>query len=279
VSEHPLLAKLRTLRELRTLPAVLLPLLRHLEQPLESQDMHKIVQLIAQDKALAARCLQLANSPLYGAPREIESVQAAVLALGLTKIHEIAVSCSLLKLMPTLLFEISPSSFWAHSLACALVSREFAAKIGYADAAKAYAAGLLHDVGIVALLWTAPDDFCRAVRLAQSRRIPLHEAEEQIIGISHVEAGEVLGSSWQLSSELVDAIAHHHEPRHASSNAPLVAIVSISDLLCRSGGIGYGIPEDKQRTSLRNPVSPSCAHSFPRSICLTGLVSPLKWKP
>jgi putative nucleotidyltransferase with HDIG domain len=225
--------------------------------------MHTIVQLIAQDKALAARCLQLANSPLYGATREIESIQAAVIALGLNKIHEIAVSCSLLKLMPSLLLEISPSSFWAHSLACALVSREFAAKIGYADVGKAYAAGLLHDVGIVALLWTAPEDFCRAMRLAQSRHISLHEAEEQIIGVSHVHAGEVLGRSWQLSSELVDAIAHHHEPRHASSNAPLVAIVSISDLLCRSGGIGYGIPEDKQTNFVEEPGFAVLCAQFP----------------
>ncbi len=263
MSEHPLLAKLRTLRELPTLPVVLIPLLRHLEQPLELQDVHKIVQLIEQDKTLAARCLQLANSPLFGVGREIESIQAAIIALGLTRIREIAISCSLLKLMPTLWFEISPSCFWAHALACALVSREFAAKIGYSDVAKAYAAGLLHDIGIVALLWIAPEEFRYAVHLARTGNIALHKAEQQVLGVSHAEAGKVLGTSWQLPRELVEVIAYHHEPRQELASASLVALVSISDLLCRSSGIGYGALEDKETSFVEEPGFAVLCGQFP----------------
>jgi len=253
VTENSLLVKLRSLRELPTLPAVLVPLLRHLEKPQESQDMQEIVRLIAQDKSLAARCLQIANSPLYGASREIESIQAAVIALGLTKIQEIAVSCSLLKLLPNIWFEVSPSMFWAHSLGCALVAREFAGKIGFPDVSKAYAAGLLHDVGIVGLLWAAPEEFRCAVRLAQSSRIPLNQAELQTFGITHVDAGAVLGQSWHLPAELVEVMAYHHEPQKAVHNAALVSIVSVSDLLCRVSGIGYGLPEDRQTNFLEEP--------------------------
>jgi HD-like signal output (HDOD) protein len=263
MSENRLLTKLRSLRELPTLPAVLVPLLRHLERPQESQDMHEIVRLIAQDKSLAARCLQIANSPLYGASREIESIQAAVIALGLTKIQEIAVSCSLLKLLPTLWFEVSPSAFWAHSLGCALVAREFAVKIGFPDAAKAYAAGLLHDVGIVGLLWAAPEEFRRAVRLAQSSRIPLNEAELQTLGITHVDAGRVLGQSWHLPAELVEVMAYHHEPQKAVHNTALVSIVSVSDMLCRVSGIGYGLSEDRQTNFLEEPGFAVLRAQFP----------------
>ena len=52
-----LLAKLRSTRDLPTLPAVLMPLLRDLEKPSDSQDLHEIVRLISQDKSLSARCL------------------------------------------------------------------------------------------------------------------------------------------------------------------------------------------------------------------------------
>lgn len=263
MTENRLLVKLRSLRELPTLPAVLVPLLRHLERPQESQDMHEIVRLIALDKSLAARCLQIANSPLYGASREIESIQAAVIALGLTKIQEIAVSCSLLKLLPTLWFEVSPSTFWAHSLGCALVAREFAVKIGFPDAAKAYAAGLLHDVGIVGLLWAAPEEFRCAVRLAQSSHIPLNEAELQTLGITHADAGAVLGNSWHLPAELVEVMAYHHDPQKASHNTALVSIVSVSDLLCRVSGIGYGLPEDRQTNFLEEPGFALLRAQFP----------------
>ena len=94
--------------------------------------------------------------------------------MGLERIHQIAVSCSFLKLLPSLK-DVSPSVFWAHSLGCALVAREFAGKIGFPDPGKAYAAGLLHDVGIIALLSAAPEQFATALRLARSEHMPLHD--------------------------------------------------------------------------------------------------------
>ena len=183
-TENRLLEKLRSTRELPTIPAVLVPLLQYLDRPLESVDMHKVVHMVSQDKSLAARCLQVSNSPLFGSSHEVESIQSAVVSLGIMKVQEIAVSCSLLKLLPGISLNVSPSVFWAHSLGCALVAREFACKIGYPDPAKAYTAGLLHDLGVVAMLWVVPHDFRRAVEVARAERIPLHEAEAKTLGVT-----------------------------------------------------------------------------------------------
>jgi putative nucleotidyltransferase with HDIG domain len=244
-TENRLLEKLRSTRELPTIPAVLVPLLQYLDQPLESVDMHKVMHMVSQDKSLAARCLQVANSPLFGSSHEVESIQSAVVSLGILRVQEIAVSCSLLKLLPGISLNVSPSVFWAHSLGCALVAREFASKIGYPDPAKAYTAGLLHDVGVVALLWVAPHDFRRAVEVARAERIPLHEAEAKTLGITHVDTGKIIAENWHLPAELVTVIAHHHSPEKATSTRALVSIVTLSDLLCRVSGMGYGHSEDR----------------------------------
>jgi putative nucleotidyltransferase with HDIG domain len=253
-AESSILQKLRSTRELPTLPTVLMPLLRYLDKPLESQDLHEVVRLISQDKALAARCLQVANSPLYGCMRPVESVQAAVVALGVERIHEIAVSCSLLKLVPTTKAEIGPAVFWAHSLACAMIARDLATKIGFPDAAKAYSAGLLHDIGIAALLWVAPKEFQRALQLARTENIPLNLAETQTLGFSHVDAGKIIGESWHLPEDLTEAIAYHHNPEKAPRNRALASIVFFSDLLCRLGGIGYGLTENVQAKFTDEPA-------------------------
>jgi putative nucleotidyltransferase with HDIG domain len=253
-AESPILQKLRSTRELPTLPTVLMPLLRYLDKPLESQDLHEVVRLISQDKALAARCLQVINSPLYGCMRPVESVQAAVVALGVERIHEIAVSCSLLKLVPTTKAEIGPAVFWAHSLACAMIARDLATKIGFPDAAKAYSAGLLHDIGIAALLWVAPKEFQRALQLARTENIPLNLAETQTLGFSHVDAGKIIGESWHLPEDLTEAIAYHHNPETAPRNRALASIVFFSDLLCRLGGIGYGLTENVQAKFTDEPA-------------------------
>jgi putative nucleotidyltransferase with HDIG domain len=240
-----LLEKLQSTRELPTIPAVLVPLLQYLDRPLDTVDMHKVVHMVSQDKALAGRCLQVANSPLFGCSHEVESIQSAVVSLGILRVQEIAVSCSLLKLLPGISFSINPPVFWAHSLGCALVAREFASKIGYPDPAKAYTAGLLHDVGVVALLWVAPHEFRRAVEVARAERIPLHEAEDKTLGITHVESGKIIAQNWHLPPELIEVIAFHHSPEKAANARALVSIICVSDLLCRVSGMGYGHSEDR----------------------------------
>lgn len=263
ISDHPLLKKLRTTRELPSLPIVLVPLLRYLERPLDSQDVHEIVGLISQDKSLAARCLQVANSPLFGCMHEVESIQSAVVALGLERIHEIAVSCSFLKLLPASWAEVNPSVFWAHSMACALISQEFARKIGFPDPAKAYAAGLLHDVGIVPLLWLAPDDYLRVLRFARDRHVPLYEAEKNTLEITHVDAGRIIAESWHLPADIVEVIAYHHAPQDAPSHVALASIVWVSDTLCRLSGIGHGHFENRQTNFANEPASAALASQFP----------------
>jgi putative nucleotidyltransferase with HDIG domain len=262
-SEHPILRKLRTTRELPSLPVVLIPLLRYLERPLDSQDVHQIVSLISQDKSLAARCLQVANSPLFGCAHQVENIQSAVVALGLERIHEIAVSCSLLKLLPASSTEVNPSVFWAHSMASALVSQDFARKIGFADPMKAYAAALLHDVGIVALLWLAPEDYRIPLRIAREEHISLYEAEQRAFAFSHVDAGRIIAESWRLPADIVEVIAHHHAPQEAREHPALASIVWVSDNLCRLSGMGYGHTENRQTNFAQDPAAAVLASQFP----------------
>jgi HD-like signal output (HDOD) protein len=77
-----LLTRVQHLKEIPTIPAVLAPLLRYLEQPAEQIDMQKVTDLISQDKSLAAQCLQMANSPLFGRWQKVDSLRAAILGLG-----------------------------------------------------------------------------------------------------------------------------------------------------------------------------------------------------
>src|SRR5579863_3744448 len=147
-TKQALLQRLEGLHQIPTIPAVLAPLLRYLQQPVEQLDVQKVTDMIAQDKALAAQCLQMANSPLFGRWQKIDSLRGAVVGLGFQRVSDIAMSCGVLNMTPKD-SGIDPTAFWEHSLGCALVSRHFARKISYPDPGKAYLAGLLHDLGII----------------------------------------------------------------------------------------------------------------------------------
>lgn len=162
--KEALLKKLEGLEQMPSIPVVLTPLLNYLEQPIEHLEVQRVVELISQDKSLAAQCLHMANSPLYGRYAEISSVRDAVVALGMQRMRDIAISCSVLQLTPTGAVAIDPIVFWEHSMGCALVCRHFAQRIGFPDSGKAYLAGLLHDLGILVNLWILPKEFNEAIQ-------------------------------------------------------------------------------------------------------------------
>ncbi len=134
-----------------------------------------------------------------------------------------------------------------------MVCRQFARKIGFADPSKAYLAGLLHDIGIVAHLWILPREFATALELAKGRHVPLHEAELATLGCHHGETGRRVAESWHLAPDLIETISYHHDPAAAASHRELVALVGLSDLLCRMSGLGYGYVEECQVSFVEEP--------------------------
>jgi len=241
-----LLQRVDGLRQIPTVPAVLAPLLNYLEQPIEQLDVQKVTDLLAQDKSLAAQCLQMANSSLYGRWQKVESLRNAVVSLGFRNVSDIAMSCSVLNMLPGEKASLDPIVSWEHSLGCALVCRTLARKIKLSDPGKAYLAGLLHDLGIIVNLWVFPQEFRGAYELAKLEGIPLHEAEQRSMGFTHCDSGRLLAEHWGLAPDLIEVVAQHHTPEQSSLDRGLVALVHVADLLCRVSGLNYGYTEQRQ---------------------------------
>jgi len=252
-SKETLQKKLENLDSMPSLPVTLVPLLRYLELPVDRLEVQQVVDLISQDKSLTAQCLHLANSPLFGHWKEVDSVRGAVVTLGLQRMRDIAVSCSVLSLVPKGKTAMDPMVFWEHSLGCALVSRQFAAKINFSNPDKAYLAGLLHDIGIVAHIWVLGQDYQAVLELARTQHIPLHEAELAALGFTHCTTGKALAERWHLPPDLATTVGCHHDVASSTGHRELVAVVALSDLLCRMSGLGYGYSEEREVDFLEEP--------------------------
>jgi HD-like signal output (HDOD) protein len=253
VSKRVLLQKLDGLRHIPTIPAVLAPLLKYLEQPVEYLDVQKVTDLLAQDKSLAAQCLQMANSPLFGCWQKVESLRGAVVSLGFRNISDIAMSCGVLNMLPGEETSLDPVVFWEHSLGCALICRHLARSTNLSDPAKAYLAGLLHDLGIIVNLWALPQEFRAVYETAKTEGIPLHEAEQRSLGFTHCDSGRLLAERWELPADLIAVVTHHHSPEKTDEHAGLVALVHIADLLCRMSSLNYGYIEHRQVKLFEDP--------------------------
>ncbi len=259
-----LLTRVEGLKHIPTIPAVLAPLLRYLEQPVEQLDVQKVTDMISQDKSLAAQCLQMSNSPLFGRWQKVDSLRGAVVGLGFQRVTDIAMSCGVLNMTPKDGAGIDPVVFWEHSLGCALVCRHFARKISYPDPGKAYLAGLLHDLGIIVNLWTLPKEFRAAFEVARAEGVPLHEAELATFGFTHCESGRLLANRWELAPDLCEVVSLHHAAQKSREHAGLVALVELSDLLCRMSGLNYGYNENRVVNLLDQPGFAVLSQQCPR---------------
>lgn len=257
-------SRIEQLDGIPSMPSILMPMLRQLEAPIETIDIQRIIDLVSHDKSLAAQVLHMANSPLFGQRARVDSIRTAVVALGIERLREIVTSCCMLRLMPDTKSKLDPTVFWEHSLATALVARRLARKIELADPEKAYLAGLLHDIGLIASLLLIPEIFEKSLSAAVSRCAPLDWMEMEMIGITHSSTGGALADHWQLGPDLCEVIRYHHSVERSEFYKPLVSVVSIADLLCRMSQLGYGYQEERQIDFTEEAAWRPLAESFPK---------------
>lgn len=240
--------RVKSIETMPSIPTIFLPLLDMLNLPPDLVKVDEVVRLISYDKTIAAQCLRMASSPLFGLAKSPDSIKAAVISLGLRRVHTILLTCCIGQAFPVKNWALDPIVFWKHSLGCAMICQKFGEKIG-ADGERAYMAGLMHDIGFMVNCLAFPKEFTSAVNGAVHGQIAFEDAERIAMGFTHCDSGRALAENWHLPEDLVQVIAYHHQPERSESAQPLVALVHLSDLLCRMRGLGYGYYE-RQKVDL-----------------------------
>jgi putative nucleotidyltransferase with HDIG domain len=246
--------RVQTIETTPAIPAVFLPLLKMMNAPPDEVKLEEVVKLVSYDNTIAAQCLRVASSPLFGLSRSPESIKGAVLTLGLRRVETILMTCCLGQSFPAKSWVLDPVIFWRHSLGSAMVCRKFSEKLAKSDHDKAYMAGLLHDIGFMVNCLVFSDEFGKAIQVALQDQIPLDEAESATMGFTHCDTGRALAEKWYLPEDVLQVIAHHHAPELSQSAQPLVALVHLSDHLCRMRGLGYGYYERHKVDLANNPA-------------------------
>ena len=224
---------LRHSKNLPTLPAIIQKLTSMAEDPNTTTD--QMGRVIAKDHILAAKLLRLVNSAFYGFPQRISSLSSAIILLGFNVIKSLIISSSIFDLM-----ESQDVQLWEHSLGCAVACSVLAKRLDVADPEEISTAGLIHDIGKVAIKMELPDHYEEINRLVSDQQTSRREAERQLLHLDHAEVGGWLAKSWNLPPKLIEPIAGHHEPGACRKEPLACAIVHFGDLLIRALGYGHG---------------------------------------
>ena len=228
-----------------TLPEITLKIIELVEDPSSTaQDLHKV---ISNDPALCSRILKVVNSAFYGLPRQIGSINRAIVLLGLNAVKNIAIAASLTKLFRggELCARFSAKDLWIHSIATAacakLISDEL--KLGVSD--EAFLAGLIHDIGIMVEVQAMRHELLQVFEEMTfdgdgTPTCDMREFEQRILNADHQAFGSGLCEAWKFPKSFTYVTLHHHDPsRLPAANRMLTAIVNVADRIAAQAGFGF----------------------------------------
>jgi HD-like signal output (HDOD) protein len=239
---------------LPAMPRILATLNEALSVNAGKADVEKIAQTISYDKSLAAQCLRMANSALYGNRAEVMTLREAVLSLGLWRIRDLAFSCNLPLLFSSLDCVMPKEAFWRHALATAYVGEKLGIECYSTAREQIYLAGLLHDIGILINALLFPEDFREVLEEAVRKQSPVLPIEQRVLGFTHAESGRILADVWKLPVEVAEVIEFHHMPEKQPTNNEPTQIVELANQLCWKYGLGYGYSIAENADNIKDPI-------------------------
>ena len=168
---------------------------------------HELSQAIAADQALTAKVLRLSNSAYYGFPRRITTVRDAVVLLGFRAVRSATLASCVIDTMPGGKV-LDPMEAWRYSMVVGLLA-EVLARASKRHQDEAFTAGILHNIGRLALDQHRPRQLAEAKRVMQERGLAAADAEREVFGFTSSEIGGALALHWNFPSPLAEVVARH----------------------------------------------------------------------
>jgi len=193
----------------------------------ENVQMRQLCDLIATDPAFASEVLTIANSAFYAPRQPSTSIMEAIAVLGATKLQGMCLTVGIRAYLGKTMSLPALRALWRHNLACALISERLA-DAGPIDRDLAYTSGILHDIGRMALAVLQPKAYAELLESHHGPSASILEAERNLFGLDHCEAGHQLITSWKLPENFAAVVVDHLSPRCPDEFWDVLEVVKMS---------------------------------------------------
>jgi len=237
MTDQALRDKIRSIKDLYSLPQTLVEVLRVTESPQTSA--YDLSRIVLRDAPITARLLRMANSAMYGRAGTVKTVHEAVVMLGFRSVKSLVLSTAVYDVFgdPDTHKFFDLSKFWQHSLETASIAQLLASRIGFQPQEEAFVAGLLHDIGLLLMGRVFGGEYGAFVAQTDASA-DWCSAEQERFGIDHTEAASVLLTEWGLPEPLVAPATRHHDLLMGPTGPKvdrLTLLVALADRLGHQG--------------------------------------------
>lgn len=226
---------------LPVLPQIVSQVLKLADDPEASpKAMERIIE---RDPAVTAKILRVANSSYYGL-NQVPSIGRAISILGMNTVRSLVVGVAYQQIIAgrAAASHFNKLEYWRHSLGVAVGSRILAKLKVPMKSEELYVAGMMHDVGLLALDRFHPLELDKAVKFATDEGMKLHESEQLLFGFDHSQLGALLAERWGMTPLIVSAIRFHHDIYGDEDSQTTSAIVSLANQLAHQCGLTNNVP-------------------------------------
>jgi putative nucleotidyltransferase with HDIG domain len=213
--------------QLPTLPEVALRVRDVVDD--ENANANQSAEIIAQDAALSARLIQVANSPLYRGRNEIDRLDMVVARLGSKLVRNLVTSQVMKQMFQATHDEVDRHlrAVWEHSVQVAAISRVLAGQCPGVSPDQAMLAGLLHDIGTLPILYRAEE---------RSEMLETPGLLDHLIASLHTRVGGAILRHWKFPDALVEVAEQHEDLTRTHDGGPdLLDVVQVANLQSHMG--------------------------------------------
>jgi HD-like signal output (HDOD) protein len=175
----------------------------------EDVPLHKLSGLISSDPAFSSEVLTIANSPLFAPRTPAVSILQAVARLGTRNIQGLCLAVAVRAYLGASISLPSMRALWRHNMACAVIAEKISA-LGSPDKDIAFTAGIMHDIGRLALAAIQPHQYSVLLCSHRGTAHSILASERELFGVDHCEAGRLLIADWRLPAAFEPIVADHH---------------------------------------------------------------------
>ncbi len=191
-----------------------------------------LMEAVLPDQAMCLTILKIANSAFFGLPRKVSTIDKAVMVLGFNEIRNIVLGKAVFNSFREAYRNNREliNIFWEHSFLTGLAAKIIAEDIKISPS-EAFIAGLIHDIGKLAILVSLNGDYSTVLESSSSDPVNAYLEEQELLSIGHDEVGYRLLKRWLFPKSLLYTTAYHHKPLDSEGESLFPAVIQIADRL------------------------------------------------
>jgi HD-like signal output (HDOD) protein len=200
--------------------------------------------LITRDTDLTARLLRLVNSAFFNLQAPVETISRAITVIGTHELRNLVMATSAASVFTGIPGDlVDMAEFWCYSMTTGVLAGELAGHCRVLHAERLFVMGVLHDIGRLAIYLKLPEASRDILLVTGGDDRLLSDAENDILGFTHMDVGEALLRKWSLPESIITVVANHHRPASAGRYRLETALMHMASQLSNAEMSGATLDE------------------------------------